>query len=242
MDSRREPVQLKFLGRQRQFFTYLLEGCSYPLEGPTREHYLDLFSLLDKSLAARCENAGEAMLLMSQLHHDNASENLSKYGRAWMPEIGVAVWPHQPPPAVWTKEEFENFVPGEIPRPPVALVFRLNGAPPDRSNVLPLMGGRGVLTHFWLRGSVQDFYQGTDRYFRSVITDQVHLSFPFFFPLLDGGALEATPAELVDRILAPVKCYVRESVEDKGLLIVSSDDLEETFRGLGWSVERAPNS
>jgi len=235
-----EQVRVRALGRQHHYFSYLIEVSAYPVPLPQREAYLELFGRLSQSLTAAHDAPPEVTLLLAQLHHENANVNLSKHGRAWVPDLGVAVWPHKPPPEVWTQEEFEGFVPGVIPRPPVSMVFRLNGAAPDRANVLPVMAGRGTLTHFWLRGSAKEFYQATGEYFRSVITDEVHLAFPFYFPLLDGGTVEAMPVDLVDRLLAPVKCYVRESVEDQGLVIVSSDDLEPMFRGMGWTMD-SPN-
>jgi hypothetical protein len=239
MDSGNLRTRLRFVGQQHQFYCYLLESAAYPVPLEQRAQYLYCFDQLDNALTARYRKPAEPMLLMSQLHVEGASENLSKYGASWMPEIGVAVWPHKPPPAIWSKEEFQSFVPGEIPRPPIAMIFRLNGTVPNRANVLEVMGGRGALAHVWLYGARDEFYKGTDRHFRAVVTDRLHLAFPFFFPLLDSGTLLAMPEELVSRLFLPMQCYIRESTEDKGLLIIADEDLRPVIESLGWSVDVA---
>ena len=78
------------------------------------------------------------------------------------------------------KEEFETFVPGQIPRPPISMVFRLKGKPKDLSNVLPLMAGRGaVVTAQIKKRSPEEFYKRCETYFRTFITEPLHLAFPF---------------------------------------------------------------
>jgi hypothetical protein len=218
------------------FFVYLL-AANYPLSGRAREEYLAVFAELDQKLRVLHGGAPETLVQMPQLHHEAASEFLSKHGADWMPEIGVSVWPHKPPPALWTQKEFQEFVPGEIPRPPISMVFRLNGPAEKRKNVAALMGGRGAVIHIWLQGSPQDFYRREEEYFREFITDPLHLAFPFFFPLLDFEALRSIPDELAGRLLGPVKVYARESMEDKGLLILSADTLASIFSGLGWEAD-----
>ncbi len=239
-DATLAQVQIQALGRQHEFFAYLWACGNYPLAGEERDSYLETLAKLEKALDAAFGESQETLLQMWKLHHDGASKQLSKNGPAWMPVVGVGVWPHKPPPAVWTREEFETFVPGEIPRPPISMVFRLKGERKRRTNVWPLLGGRGAVIQARIQGDPEEFYKQCEQYFRTFITEPLHLAYPFFFPLFDAQTLPAIKPELADRLLGGVQYYLRESAEDRGVLIVSPEDLAPLFRELGWQVQQPP--
>jgi hypothetical protein len=239
-DSTSTPIRLQALGQQHQFFAYLLPAGNYPVPAAERESYLEILARMETALYRFPSGSQETLLQMWKLHHEGASKQLSKNGKSWVPVVGVGVWPNKPPPAVWTREEFEAFVPGEMPRPPISMVFRLKGESRQRANVLPLMGGRGALIQAWIQGDAEEFYKDCEQYFRTFITEPLHLAYPFFFPLLDSATLPSITAELADRLLSRVQCYIRESSEDRGVLILSRSSLEPVLKELYWEVEPRP--
>lgn len=218
------------------FWAYLLRGITYPLERGEREAYLGLFYRLEQELAAMYGGSPEILLHIWQLHHEDGSQQLSKNGRAWAPVIGMGIWPHHPPPTLWTKEELDNLAPGEVPRPPLFMVARLKESPKRRSEILSLMGGRGTVIEFGVQGDVEIFYRQCQEYFRTFITEPIHAAYPFFFPLMDAQTLPSSTPELVARILGSVRDYLRESPEDGGILLLSRNEFHRYFEELGYPI------
>ena len=93
-------IRVHHLGEQQGFFHYLLRLPTYPLAGDEREqHVARLIELVD-ALQAQYGGSQEILLQMWKLNHDHASKEVSKNGVAWIPLVGVGVWPHKSPPAV----------------------------------------------------------------------------------------------------------------------------------------------
>jgi len=233
-------IQVQAVGQHHGFLAYLAPAGGYPVPETDRDRYLSIYAQLIGALDELHGTAQETLLQMWKLHHDGASKQLSKHGADWIPIIGTGVWLHKSPPSLWTVEEFESFVPGEVPRPPILMLFRLKGQRKQLANVLPLLGGRGVLIQAGIQGDPDQFYRICEDYFRTFITEPLHLAYPFFFPLIDGGALPAIPPDLVDRVLGRVQYYIRESAEDGGIIILSQSPLDPVFDDLGWQLERRP--
>jgi len=227
-------MRVEALEKQHDFFCYLVPVASFPVPAMERDSYVNALSRLEDSLVKIHGGSRETLLQVWKLHHDGASKQVSKNGAAWMPVLGMGIWPHQPPPLLWSKEEFENLVPGEIPRPPVFMVFRLKGQRLD--NVLPLMGGRGALIQLGIQGDPEEFYRRCELHFRNFITEPLHSAYPFFFPLIDVGTLPSLELELTERILGTVTFYLRESPENGGVFILSRLSLKGCFENLGWQV------
>ncbi len=229
---------IRQLPREHQFYSYLLGGIMYPLKGDDRTIYLELLAKLLAVLDARFPCTRETLLHFWMMHFDAASKQLSKNGRDWQPLFGLGVWPHKPPPAVWTVDEFEATVPGDFPRPPVVMLVRLKGPPAGVANVPALLGGRGALLFAGIAGDSEPHYRACEDYFQTFIHEPLQKAYPFHFPLFDGSTLQATSAEVAGILLGRVRYYLRESAEDKGLLAIAPEPLDAVFRELGWQLEQ----
>lgn len=236
IDSR--GLQLRALGVQHWFHIYLLSTAEYPLPASDRERYLESMQLLLNCLdSLYTDTTQECLLQVWKLHHEAASKHLSGNGPLWVPIVGAGIWPHKQPPHVWTVEEFKEFEPGIMPRPPVSMVFRLKGKQEHRANVLPLMGGRGVLILAGLQGDPDAYYAQCNEYFRTFIKEPLHLAYPFFFPLIDANTLPDVSVEIAEKLLGGVQYYIRESCEDGGILIFSRLPLEPVAKNLDWQFK-----
>jgi hypothetical protein len=122
------------------------------------------------------------------------------------------------------------------------MVFRLKGKSKDLSNVLPLMAGRGAVITAGIQGDPEEFYKRCEVYFRGFITEPLHLAFPFYFPLFDGSTIPALSADLTNQLLGSVQYYLRESMEDGGLLLLTKSAIDPLFKELNWTVEHQVRS
>ncbi len=72
------------------------------------------------------------------------------------------------------------------------------------------------------------------------IQDPSYTCFPFYLPLLESKTLKsATPAQL-ETWFCGAMIYLRQSFEDKGIIIASRESLTAILNELGGRFERAP--
>lgn len=212
------------LVRYRDAATQLLEAL--PVPPGTPEDLLLLFG--------RCRPAIEVPVFRA-----NASW--------WMPRFGVGLWMHQPPPTMWTREEI-MLTPGR-PRPIVERVALLSNEPATQRAAWFRMLGSGAVLRV-SRAADRDFIGESTDLLQPTIADESLTSFPFYVPLLTAAAL-LTPAPHLDiafdEQLPGAFTYLRESIEDGGLLVLVRQEPVRFWRVMqqngqdkltGFAVER----
>jgi hypothetical protein len=171
-------------------------------------------------------------LQMWHIHHNDGSAVLSRNGAAWQPDFGVGVWLDQPPPTLWSPEEFEMLGPGDLMRPPILSVIRLAAARLDHQAVWRSMGGRGAYLEFAVSGDPEVFFADQAPAYRRWIEEEIIRVHPFFVPLVSAASMRSEL--LASRLphLDPVVTYVRESQEDRGLLVLTRKPILERFASM----------
>ena len=140
----------------------------------------------------------------------------------WRPEMGLGVWPGEPPPRGYTREDFENLGPDEQPRRIDHQALRINGERGVREQARETMLGLGAVLEIWAPHGLLDRAR---RLFHPTIQDPTFASFPFFVPLIRAASLRTAATDQVTEWLCGADLYVRESVEDGGILVVSPGPL-----------------
>jgi hypothetical protein len=174
-------------------------------------------------------------LLMDNLHRDNGVLTLSRNASAWKPAQGLGLWPDQPPPRMTTGTDLLDLEWGSTPRLPYHRVTQLRAAPDVLHTAWTTMFGLGSTILTLVPGGGQLMLDETRAALKAPITDESFQDFPFYFPLLDKKAIVTATAEELDRWLGPAQFYLRESEEDKAILLLTctapsalSHALEET--------------
>jgi hypothetical protein len=204
-----------------------------PVPGETRDSLREVIDRLVTHLCTSMRLAPEFFLQFNQLHNENGSSKLSTNGRKWMPRLGLGVWPDRDPPSLWTPEEFQNLSPGEMIRPLMHQVFQSMAPIPGRHDCRNAFFGIGSGLTVLVKEGDTGFVQRTTSILRPRITEPSFQAFEFYIPLLEARSLAATDAATTDEWLPGVQCYVRESCEDGGILIVSRVPLEKTLQDNG---------
>jgi hypothetical protein len=162
---------------------------------------------------------------------DNASR--------WIPEQGVAIIPHRPPPHIPTKDEVDNIDPrslGTGDRPLTLdfipeLIFRI-GDSAGREEAFRTMGGHSALHMFLTEASEADLISNWKEVFGANVTDRIFRAMPLFVPLFGVRSFLDVPEEKVISWLASFDLYIGESLEDNGTVIVSKDNIDNLINAV----------
>jgi len=198
---------------------------AWPVPNEDRPAWLELYAVLHSRLFPDPGRVIAALQLW-RLHIGGGAALLSRNALLWRPQFGVGVWLDQPPPTLWTVEEFLKAVPGAGMRPPIYQVARLAPEGCDLLAICKDVGGRGAWLAFSVTCDPEAFLQTEAPLYRSWIEEQSIAAYEFFIPLLKASSLSAGLFTQRQRHFAAVRNYMRESDEDGGLLIVSESPVQ----------------
>jgi hypothetical protein len=190
--------------------------------------------------ATRWRLSSEVFLQLEQLNQKEARASYVKNSRTWIPEVGLGVWPDREPPAAWSKDEFLEAAPGEKIRPVMYQVFRITAPQPHRENARRILLGFGPILEVLTSEDGEVFLNRATTVLLPAISDPSYTCFPFYVPLLEGKTLTSAAAALLEAWFCGATIYIRESFEDKGILIASREPLTPILEELGGRFEEKP--
>lgn len=197
---------------------------------PAPEHELELarefLNRMVPLLAKRSGGAPETFLQFTQLHLGDGAQRLSSRGAAWLPSMGLGVWPDREPPHSWTLEEMRDLVPTDKVRPLMDIALRI-GAPEKAEEVRGIMLGLGTVLQCILPTGSKGFLEAARKLLLPPITDPCFTAFPFYVPLLEGKSVAGASASVLDTWSCGAGAYVRESPEDQGILVLVRGPIDD---------------
>ncbi|HUA20141.1 MAG TPA: hypothetical protein VMB25_15440 [Bryobacteraceae bacterium] len=229
--NRRSLIRLIPIATPEPWQSAVLPLSSFPTPveelGPVRAFVGELV----RRLAASAPTV-ETFIQFESLHLADGASHVSRNGRQWMPMMGLGVWPDREPPKIWTVEEFQELVPGEKPRPLMNIALRVTGAREARHQARDVLVGRGTIIQLFANLDSEKLLANARELLLPPIQDPSFKAFPFYIPLLEAKSVSGASSHQLDAWSCGAHTYIRESVEDHGVLIVSKS-LEEALRGLG---------
>jgi hypothetical protein len=218
----------------------LIPVSRFPVPPDERASLVVILRMLSGEFLRTPELSAEVLLQFNQIHVENGATLLSERGRSWMPQPGLGVWPDREPPTLWTKEDFEMLPIGARPRPLSYQVFRISGAQSARDEARDVMLGRGSIIEIVVEGPSQDFLKQSKEVLLPKITERAFRSYGLYVPLIDRKSIEASGEGKLANWLAGATAYVRESVEDQGILVISSQPIGPIMERMGGRFEEKP--
>ena len=185
--------------------------------------------------ALRDSAKGGVLAFAVFLQHEylaNGKEEFSAHLQQWKPESGLGVWPDRPAPRLWKTLDMFRMARGEKV-PLMYRVLRIAGDAAVAADVFNRMTGSGMAMGIVHGNSVDSLMkQYKDRYLPG-ITELTLRLFPFYVPLLDVKSVrDRRAAELTDW-LRGARLYMRESPEDKGILVITDMHIEPILAKAG---------
>ena len=219
---------------------YLLPVTDFPIpeeELDPARRFLQRFSAASLQ---RWKLVAEVGFQVAQLHLKDGPSRLAQHGREWIPAVGLGVWPDREPPRGYTDEDFTELGLGEKPRELMYQVLRVTTTPEARSQGRDVMLGLGTVIQILVPDSLDEFFQRSTQTLLPPIQDPAFTCFPFFVPLLELKTHREATGPQLTKWLCGCSLYLRESAEDKGILILSREPLGPLLEELGGKLQTAP--
>lgn len=238
MDKVLSSVMLQPFEVKAPFEAFMLPVSAYPIPEDQLgaiKHFLAQFTL---AAMKRLKLSLEVFVHMTRLQHRGGSSvRFSSHGREWLPKLGLGVWPDRPAPTLWTQQDFRNLAPGEMPRNLMDQVFRISKSEEAKESARDTMLGVGAVVQVLTPDPTPVFLRNARDLLLPPIKDPSFACFPFYLPLLEKRSLEGAPLDVLDSWFCGASLYMRESVEDLGLLIASRAPLEPVLKSIGGRPE-----
>lgn len=175
----------------------------------------------------------ESFLHISRSTDKDAVRAFSLNARNWIPQTGLGVWPHRPPPRTWKFEDLEDLDQSSGMPPLLNSLFRVTADSVARIDAMTLMTGLGCALQLISRTEGAVLLRDLRELFLQFIQDRVFRIFPWYVPLMESSLLVDPIAPLVVSSMRGISLYVRESLGDGGIIIISADPLVDVLVHLG---------
>jgi len=232
-------VRLNGMPLQPPLQAFLVPISAFPVPDPELATLTTFLRTLTAAAAREWDLSSEVFVQLEQLKVGGARALFSEHAPEWIPEVGLGVWPDRDPPAIWTREEFKNAVPGERLRPLMYQVFRVGTSPASRERAREIMLGCGPVLQI-MAVDCDRFFRETSALFLSRIKHRSYRSFPFYVPLLEKKTLETAKPDQLEAWFCSATVYIRQSFEDKAIVIASREPLTPILEELGGRFEKKP--
>ncbi|SRR6266498_3547237 len=217
---------------------FLLPVSAFPVPDAELTEIRRILRLLNSEIyrSGDCE----VFIQMAHLHLGDGGARLSRNARDWMPQMGLGVWPDREAPALYTPEEIQNVKQDEKPRTLMHQVFRVSAPAPARKKAMDVMLGLGTMIQIAPNETWDDFRARTTEVLLPPIEEPSFRFFPYYVPLLDKHSVVSVKSVDLQRSLCGATAYIRESVEDKGILVVSVAQVTPILEKLGAKLITEP--
>jgi hypothetical protein len=176
--------------------------------------------------------SSEVFFQFSQLHLGDGASQISSHARDWLPELGLGVWPDRPAPTPWSKEEFMNVGLGDTLRTVSHKLLRVSAPPPSREHAREAMLGFGAVLQIMTSEPTDNVLAKAKALLLPRIEHPSFRNFEFYIPLIEARSIENATPDKLQSWACGASVYVRESSEDKGVLIISREPLGPIFEAL----------
>jgi hypothetical protein len=134
---------------------------------------------------------------------------------------------------MWKAEDLEDMDPASGMPTLLHSLFRVTADANAKLDAMTTMTGTGCGLQLISRTESAVLMHDLKELFLSYIQDRVFRIFPWYVPLIEEAAMVEPVEQLVVSAMRGVSLYIRESPEDGGILIVSSEPLAEILLQIG---------
>ena len=215
----REKLEVSIVSRGPSLHGAVFPVGSYPLPSGESAIYLALLRAWLEEIVA--EPGLGLWLQTTSLQSAALADTLADRGTEWGPELGLGIRPGGEPPRMLRQSDFDSLRWDETPQLRHETVMFLEKGPAAARCALPLYLGTGAVLFCVLESTEQYLAQQRERW-HSSIADRSFRDYPVYVPLLTASSLQMLSAEDLTSVLGNAVVYLRESPEDKSMIVLAS--------------------
>ena len=213
---------------------WLLPVCEFPLTPQLFAPYASFFSLLHQRLLKDAGMEHNVLLQTWKLGSKTGTAILDEHAAEWSLDIGMGIWPDREPPQGWTEDSIQDAAAavyrGEEPNLPVHRILHLTLPQEPLCDAARQMRGLGVQFELFSAGSIEEIAKQGREVLLPMVKDRRFRKAALYLPLIDQRTLcHPDAAEKLDAWMCGIDVYVRESAEDRGILMLSKLPLDFLF-------------
>ena len=145
-------------------------------------------------------------------------------------DYGLGIHPEAEPPRTWNRHDFERITLNDQLPPLFLEVMRANTLRPQALEAVQArFFATGAFAEAYTVPAV-DFYESATALFKPRITNRTARMFPYHAPILRRRALESASPQDVEQWMCGAQIYLREAVEEEGLVLLFRGESEPTIR------------
>lgn len=174
----------------------------------------------------------ESFIGLSRRADPSANLLLSDNARHWTPQTGLGVWAHRPPPRMIRGSDVEDLDPENLPQV-MSIHLRVQSEGTARLHAMTTMLGTGCGLQLVSRLDGKRLLRSLQEHHLTTIEDRIYRIFPWYVPLLENSALEQPIEQQTLDAVQGINLYIRESQEDGGVVLLSTEPLRGILETLG---------
>jgi hypothetical protein len=225
-------LRLRVLASPEPWEALLLPVDCFPMSHAVLLQAQTVLRWFSSEIADRKKLTTEVFLQFWRLRKGDAAVRYSSNAAKWRSDLGLGIWPDRKPPAMWTQETFMDACAGDEPPVLMHKLFRVT-APGKARVAREVMLGCGTVLETMIRGDAAAMLSRAKEPLTKDIKETSFQSFHFYLPLLEAKTVGASTAAQLESWMAGTELYIRESIEDEGILIVSSEPLSPVLKKVG---------
>lgn len=224
---------LKLLPVPAPWEAYLLSVSAFPLPQVEALSIKQFLGKLAPLISAPSKLNSEVFIQFPYLSRGDGATRFSDHAKHWRPEMGLGVWYGRQPPALWTMEEMQKLEPGEKLRPLCHKVLRVTNGEGGQNQAKDVLLGLGTILQILTPDKSDLFLRRAKDQLLPMIQERTFRGYPYYLPILEGKSAASIKREELEQWLCGASVYIRESVEDTGVLILSRIPMGGSLEKLG---------
>jgi hypothetical protein len=226
---------------------YLLPVSQYPL--PQSE--LNVMSMFIDSLVENFQSVHGRLslevIIRQTCIYTGLLDTFVDNAPQWMPEQGLAVIPHKPPPHMPSRDEMERINPMLMNQHSVEevidipeFVFRITDEV-GKEQCCKTMAGHGALNIILTKLTSKNLKQVWKELFGKRVTDRAFRNMRSYIALFGAQSFQSATESDLSSWFESFELYVGESKEDRGIVIASRRNIEDIIERLAEELPKPTN-
>ena len=184
----------------------------------------------------------QLLLQVWKLGPRHGAEILETNAGPWWPQAGLGVWPDREPPRSWNEAMLNDAMANALNQEEVRLasykLLALKTAGEEQERAVELLRGHGALLQMFASDMFSEVQARGREIFLPLMVENRFRKARFFLPLLDCRTLEtARDGEELGRWLCGARAYLRESAEDRGVMLIADQPLASLIPAADFAAD-----